>query len=186
MINPLTAQLLPSVSKTSGAKSPAGAAGRPARPSRPGGEGLADSIMKDGGLGFLRSRLDETMGTLFEKAAEKNPDSVVAASAASFESSTDVTVEATADRIVGFALGLKGIYSRQNSGMSEDEMMAGFEAEIRRGISEGFGNAREILGGLDSFNGQVQENVDATWELVQQKLDEFFNPSEEENHADSN
>ncbi len=176
MINPLAAQILPPVSKTSSPKAPEGSA-HGARPARPGGEGLADSIMQDGGLGFLRSRLDEKMGALFEKAAEDNPELAAAGPASFYEASTDVTPEATADRIVGFALGLKGIYSRQNSDLSEEELMASFESEIRRGISDGFGDARGILGDLDLRSDQVQENVDATWDLVQQKLEEFFHPA---------
>lgn len=177
MINPLTAQLLPPVPKTSSTKGSDSTSARPTRPSRPGGEALADSILKDGGLGFLRSRLDESMAALFEKAAEDNPEMATAGPAAFFDSSTDVTPEATADRIVGFALGMKGIFSRQNSELSQEELMAGFEAEIRRGIGDGFGNARGILGGLDLFSGQVEENVDATWDLVQQKLEEYFHPA---------
>ncbi len=180
MINPLAAQILPPVAKTSGPKRSAETAQSPARLPRPGSEGLASSIMQDGGLGFLRSRLEESMGALFEKAAENNPELAAAGPASFFDTSTDITPEATADRIVGFALGLKGIYSQQNSDLSEDEMMAGFEAEIRQGISEGFEGARGILGGMDLLNGQTEDNVDLTWDLVQQKLGEFFHPPEEE------
>jgi len=43
-----------------------------------------------------------------------------------------------------------------------------------------FGNARGILGSLDFLNGQVETNVDATWDLVQQKLEAFFHPPEED------
>lgn len=180
MINPLATQILPPVPKTIGSKGSNEESRLPARTSRQGGEGLASSIMQDGGLGFLRSRLEESMGALFEKAAEENPDLEAAGPAAFFGTGADVSPEATADRIVGFALGLKGIYSRQNSEMSHEEMMAGFEAEIRRGISDGFGNARGILGGLDLLNEQVENNVDETWDLVQQKLENFFHPPEEE------
>ncbi len=174
MISPLAAQLLPTVNKPSISK---GSDSPVALPSRSKSAGLADSIMQDGGLGFLRSRLDESMGALFEKAAEDNPELAATGPAAFFNASADVTPEATADRIVGFALGLKGTYSRQNSELSEAELMAGFESEIRRGIREGFGNARGILGDLDLHSGQVEENVDATWDLVQQKLAEYFHPA---------
>ena len=91
-----------------------------------------------------------------------------------------VDLEATADRIVGFALGMRGIFSRQNSELSHDEMMARFEAEIRRGIGEGFGQARGVLGGLQLLEGQVQDNVDKTWDLVQRRLNDFFRPAEDE------
>jgi len=180
MINPLAAQLLPPAPKTTNSGKPAVSSEHPARPSRSGGDELAGSIMQDGGLGFLRSRLEESMGALFEKAAENNPELASAGPAAFFDTSVDVSPEATADRIVGFALGMKGLYSRQNSEMNEEEMMAGFETEIRKGIDDGFGNARGILGSLDFLNGQVETNVDATWDLVQQKLEAFFHPPEED------
>ena len=182
MINPLDAQLLPPAPArtSSGRSATATRPDRPSRPPRPEGQILASSILQDGGLGFLRSHLEDSMGALFEKAAENNPELAAAGPEAFFDSSVDVSPEATADRIVGFALGLKGVYSRQNSDLSQEEMMAGFEKEIRRGISDGFSNARGILGDLSMLEGDVQTNVDATWDLVQQKLDDFFHPPEEE------
>lgn len=186
MITPLGTQILQPVSRdeknaqTSGSTHSAETPDRPVRPPRPGSEGLVASIMADGGLEFLRSRLEDKLGALFEKATADNPESAAAGPAAFFESSADVSSEATADRIVGFALGLKGIYSRQNPEMDQKELMAGFEAEIRRGISEGFDHARSILGGLDMLSGQVQDNVAETWDLIQQKLENFFHPPVQE------
>ncbi len=189
MINPLTAQLLPS-NPRSGNTTPGAAsshatavADHPAQSNRPAHAGLAASIKADGGLDFLRARLEEKMGKLFEKAADKNPELAAAGPEAFFNTSTDVTPEATADRIVGFALGLRGIFSRQNTELSQDEMMARFETEIRRGINEGFGHARGVLGNLDLLNPEVEDNVDATWQLVQQKLSDFFDPAPVESEA---
>ncbi len=174
MITPVTAQILPQVPNKVDSSANKSRPARPPRPPRPGTEGLAASILSDGGLGFLQSRLEDKMSTLFEKAADENPELFEAGPAAFFDTGRDVSPEATADRIVGFALGLKGIYSRQNSELSDKELMAGFETEIRRGISDGFGHARGVLGDLDLLSGQVQDNVDATWELVQQKLQDYF------------
>ena len=120
------------------------------------------------------------MGALFEKAAEKNPELASAGPAAFFDTSADVSPEATADRIVGFALSLKGVFGGQNPDLRAEELMVAFEAEIRRGIGDGFSNARGILGDLDLLEGEVQGNVDATWNLVQEKLDAFFHPTEED------
>ncbi len=167
---------VPTPQRSQSRKAPAAA---PVSAAAPGPEGLARSIMADGGLGFLRGRLEEKLGSLYEKAAELNPELAAQGPGAFFDTSVDVTPEATADRIVGFALGLKGVFARQNEGLSADELMSRFETEIRRGIGEGFGNARSILGGLDLLNGDIEENVDATWDLVQQKLDDYFHPVED-------
>jgi len=149
-------------------------AATPRSPSAP--QGLAQSIMADGGLGFLRGRLEEKLGALFDKAAELNPEMAASGPEAFFDSSLDVSPEATADRIVGFALGLKGVFARQNEDLSPEQMMSRFESEIRRGIGDGFGHARGVLQGLELLEGDVEENVDATWDLVQQKLDGYFHP----------
>ncbi len=187
MINPLTAQLLPSATR-SGNRTPGAASAHatanqkhPAPANRSAHAGLAASIKADGGLDFLRSRLEEKMGQLFEKAADKNPELAAAGPEAFFNTSGDVTPEATADRIVSFALGLRGIFSRQNKDLSQDEMMARFETEIRRGINEGFGHARGALGDLELLSDEVENNVDLTWDLVQQKLSDFFDPAPVDN-----
>ena len=59
--------------------------------------------------------------------------------------------------------------------------MARFETEIRRGINEGFGHARGVLGDLEMLSGDVEKNVDLTWDLVQQKLSDFFDPAPVDN-----
>lgn len=182
MIKPVDT-LLPPPTRTRDPKAQA-----PAGPPAPRGapaEGLARSIMADGGLGFLRGRLEEKLGALFEKAAEANPELAARGPGAFFDTSLDVSPEATADRIVGFALGLKGVFARQNEDLSEDELMERFEGEIRRGIGEGFGHARSVLQGLDMLQGDIEQNVDATWEIVQQKLDDYFHPEAEDTPADS-
>lgn len=143
--------------------------------------GLAQSIMSDGGLGFLQERMEEKLGALFEKATRDNPELAAQGPGTFFDTSADISPEATADRIVGFALGLKGTFARQNEDLSQAEMMAKFEVEIRRGIEEGFGNATSILRDLELMEGDVQDNVDTTWDLVQEKLNDFFNtPTEED------
>ena len=44
-------------------------------------------------------------------------------------------------------------------------------------INEGFGHARGVLGDLEMLSDEVENNVDLTWELVQQKLSDFFEPA---------
>ena len=187
MITPLAPQILQANFKSPGKsrveENPGPSSNQalnPGRPPVPAAEGLASSIMADGGLGFLRSRLEDKLESLFEKAAADNPQLAAAGPEAFFDTSVDVSPEATADRIVGFALGLKSIFSQQNPDLDEAQLMANFESEIRRGIGEGFGHARDVLGGLELLDGQVKDNVDATWDLVQQKLEDFFHPPQDD------
>ena len=124
--------------------------------------------MADGGLGFLQARLQEKMEGLFGSSDTTE--------APAFDPSGVLSPEATADRIVGFALGLRSAYESQHEGHSPEELWSGFEEEIRRGIGEGFDHARGVLSGLDLMEGAVQDNVDLTWDLVQRKLEEIFHP----------
>ena len=193
MIKPLDAQLLPPVSSKSNETRSSKAVSSASNPvsrsklSQRAPEGLAASIMSDGGLDFLRSRLESKLSDLFDEATANNPEMAAAGPAAFFDTSIDVTPEATADRIVGFALGMKGIFSRQSPQLGHEELLARFETEIRRGITDGFGHARGVLGGLELLNGEISSNVDLTWDLVQNKLDEFFtlSPSTEPYSTDT-
>jgi len=143
-------------------------------PNRAKPNNMASSIMSDGGLNFLRSRLEEKLDSMFDEVA-KNSDLPEGMTAASFyDMDIDVSPKATAERIVGFALNMMGTYRRQNQDMSEQELRAGFEVEIRKGISDGFDHAKGVLGDLDLLEGQVDENVISTWDHVQKMLDDYF------------
>ena len=142
-------------------------------------QGLAASILADGGLGFLQARLQEKMVEHFGAAGAPEAGAT-AGPAAAVDAGRAVSPEATADRIVGFALSLRGVYDRINAGMSPEELRSGFETEIRRGISDGFDHAKGVLSGLNLLEGQTRDNVDTTWELVQQKLKEHFLPRQED------
>jgi hypothetical protein len=90
-----------------------------------------------------------------------------------FESGLDVSPEATADRILSFSTGLFSLYQQQNPKLSEQEQVDKFIGVIGGGIDQGFGEAREILGGLGVLEGDIKENVDKTYDLVQQGLADF-------------
>jgi len=122
-------------------------------------------------MSFLRAHLQRKLDGIFKAAARINPEVAPKGPAAFFDSSVDVSPEATADRIVGFALGLFGVFQKQHPEMDDAELAAAFASEVRRGIEDGFARARHILDGLGVLNGQVIANVDRTYELVHQKLD---------------
>ena len=167
-----SAHLLPRLARREGRPTEA-----PSSPKRTGHEteaspsGLAESIRRDGGLGFLQARLEEKLSERFAP--------VEGDSAPSYESGApDLSPEAVADRIVGFALGLRGVFDRQNADLSVEERQNEFEAQVRRGIADGFGHARRVLGDLDMLDDDVRATTDRTWQLVQERLAEHFSAAE--------
>jgi len=100
-----------------------------------------------------------------------------------YESGIDFSPEATAERIVAFSTQFLGAYQEQHPEMSEEESLAAFVDVIKAGIEQGFGEAKDILGGLKVLDGEIATNIDKTYELVQQGLQTFidsFSQVEEE------
>jgi hypothetical protein len=159
---------MPGPARKSAAEAPAGKASGSSRETPD--KGLAASIMADGGLGFLQSRLQEKL----EESLGRDEAADSGKTGEYGRSEPLQSPEAVADRIVGFALGLRQAYDRQNASLSEEERRAGFEAEVRRGIAEGFDHARHYLRELQVDSEEVLSTADRTWELIQQKLEEVF------------
>jgi len=90
-----------------------------------------------------------------------------------YDSGIDVTPEATADRIVSFSTGLFSLYQQQHPKLSEQEQLDRFLDVIGGGIDQGFGEAREILDGLGVLEGDIEDNIDKTYDLVQEGLAAF-------------
>lgn len=87
--------------------------------------------------------------------------------------SQDNSPEATAGRIVSLSTAFFGAFKEQNPELSKDEAAAKFFDTIKGGIEQGFKEARDILGGLQVLNGDVASNIDKTYDLVQQGLNQF-------------
>ncbi|MCP3850410.1 MAG: hypothetical protein GY694_09260 [Gammaproteobacteria bacterium] len=90
----------------------------------------------------------------------------------------DFTPEKVSDRILGFVSGR--ILSEDDSD-EQKEMMA----QARKGIEQGFAEAREILESLSVLNGKVKEDIDTTYDLIQKGLQRLENevngiPNEED------
>ena len=85
----------------------------------------------------------------------------------------DYSPEATADRIVSFGTQFFVMYQQQNSNLSFDEQLDGFMTVIGDAIEQGIGEAKEILEGLQVFNGDIKANANKTHELVLEGLQEF-------------
>jgi len=80
----------------------------------------------------------------------------------------DFTPEKVSDRILGFVSGR--ILSEDDSD-EQKEMMA----QARKGIEQGFAEAREILESLSVLNGKVKEDIDTTYDLIQKGLQRLEN-----------
>jgi len=90
-----------------------------------------------------------------------------------YDSGLDVSPAATTDRIVSLSTVFFGLYLEQHPEMVEDEALAAFTAVIRDGIDTGFAEAREILNGLNVLEGSIADNIDLTYDLVQEGLKSF-------------
>ncbi|MFH2053082.1 MAG: DUF5610 domain-containing protein [bacterium] len=150
-----------------------------AGPARAHGEGLALSILEDGGLALLRRELEESLRDVFPSGEEgaagpegKKPED-------SFSIGLDTSPEAVAERVLGFALGFFPNYKARNAGQDETETLNRFEAEIRRGIEDGFRRAKDALAGLGMLQGETSDRIEETYGLVQDKLAAAFAPEEE-------
>lgn len=90
-----------------------------------------------------------------------------------YDDGIDVSPEATADRIVKFGTAFFEQYRANHSDLSEDEALEGFVKVIKEGIDKGFGEAGDILKGLQVMEGETASNIDKTYELVQAGLKAF-------------
>lgn len=89
-------------------------------------------------------------------------------------SALDVSPEATAGRIVSLSTGLFELYQGSNPDKDFATALEDFTELIRGAIDQGFAEARKILDGLGVLQGDIAGNIDRTYELVQQGLQDFI------------
>ncbi len=75
----------------------------------------------------------------------------------------DFTPEKVSERILSFVSG-------HILGESDNEKQNELMAQAREGIEQGFSEARDILESLEVLNGQVKTDIDSTYDLIQQGL----------------
>jgi hypothetical protein len=100
-----------------------------------------------------------------------------------YESGIDFSPEATAERIVSFSSQFLSSYREQHPEMGEEESLTAFVDIISGGIEQGFGEAKDILGSLKVLSGDIANNIDKTYQLVQEGLQSFvdsFSKTKEE------
>ena len=88
----------------------------------------------------------------------------------------DFTPEKTAERIVDLSTAFFPAYREQNPDLSEEEALDKFLNVIGGGIDKGFAEAKDILKSLQVLQqGDIEKNIDSTYDLVQQGLSDFRN-----------
>lgn len=85
----------------------------------------------------------------------------------------DTSPEATADRILDFALGLFDRFLENHPELSPQDGRAQFADFIGGAISQGVQEARDILGALSVLSPDIDANIDRTMELIEQGLNAF-------------
>ncbi len=79
--------------------------------------------------------------------------------------------EATASRIADFALSFFPMFAADNPDMSFNEQVDAYKSLVGNAIGEGFKEAMQILGALPN---SVKDGIDETRNLVDQKINSFF------------
>lgn len=95
------------------------------------------------------------------------------AAQSAYEENLDVSPEATAERIVQGSTAFYEAFKAQNSELSEEESLTEFMSVINTGIDTGFAEAKDILDSLSVLDGEIETNIDATYNIVQQGLNDF-------------
>lgn len=96
-------------------------------------------------------------------------------SVAPYLDALDYSPEATAERIASFATGFFDVHKSRNEDLSEEDALSSYMDIIKEAIDKGFGEARDILDSINVLKGDIKDNVDKTYDLVQEKLELFEN-----------
>jgi len=89
-------------------------------------------------------------------------------------SQQDNSPEGTAGRIVNLSTAFYSAYAAQHPGEDPTATAASFVEVIRKGVEEGFKDAKGILEGLGALQGGIADNIEKTYELVMKGLDDFL------------
>lgn len=123
---------------------------------------------------------DNPNSTLFKRAIDainKELEPTLGKNAAqkAYDSGIDFSPEATAERIVSFATSFFPLYQQNHQGedASLEQQLDDFISLVGGGVDKGFGEAKDILTGLDVFKGEVEENANKTYDLIYEGFDKF-------------
>ena len=85
----------------------------------------------------------------------------------------DNSPEGTAGRIVSLSTAFFDAYAAQHPDEDPETLVNGFMETIQRGFEKGYGEATDILKGLNVFDGDVKTGIEKTYELVKKGYEEF-------------
>lgn len=85
------------------------------------------------------------------------------------------TPENTAKRISDGATAFLGGFQKAHPELEGEELINRFMEVVGGGITQGFGEARGILDDLNVLEGSIADNIDTTYQLVQNNLNNFKN-----------
>ncbi|HIJ66207.1 MAG TPA: DUF5610 domain-containing protein [Candidatus Hydrogenedentes bacterium] len=85
----------------------------------------------------------------------------------------DTSPEATAERIVEFALGAFHGWWDNHEELGEDEARKQFAGFIGGAIEQGIEEARTILNALNALTPEVDDNINRTADIIQDRLSDF-------------
>jgi len=89
----------------------------------------------------------------------------------------DFTPDKVADRILSF------VEAGVSRGADDEEKKELLE-KARKGVEQGFKEAKEILDAIGVLNGKVKEDIDKTYDLIQAGFDKMGNPEAKENEGE--
>lgn len=95
------------------------------------------------------------------------------AAQSAYDSGLDVSPEATAQRIVQGVTGFYQAFKEENSELTNEQSLDKFVSIINSGLEQGFAEAKEILDSLSVLEGEIESNINSTYNLVQQGLSQF-------------
>jgi len=119
---------------------------------------------------------EESMQIVVERAMDKLRSVVSDARAAlgiPEDTEIDTSAEATGNRIADFALGAFDKWSKNHSGLADEDARKQFADFIGGAIQQGISEARGILGSLNALTGEVDTNINSTWDVIQNRLNDF-------------
>ena len=120
---------------------------------------------------------EESMQIVVERAMDKLRSVVSDARAAlgiPEDTEIDTSAEATGNRIADFALGAFDKWAKNHSGLADEDARQQFADFIGGAIQQGISEARGILGALNALTGEVDTNINSTWDVIQNRLNDFI------------
>ena len=115
----------------------------------------------------LRNSVEERMSAAFEAAGvDLSVESLKASEA-------DHSPSATAKLIVDFAVGFFARFKANHSEDPGNAQVEGFTELVKGAVEAGFQDASDILGKIGDISGDIEADIDETFQLAMKGIDDF-------------